>query len=109
MSACSDLLLQVASDDVEKLLDCHRIQGIGVPLGIDKVRADMVLDHLGHKTGHCAPDARDEVEHLLAARFAFQGALDCLDLTLQAPDPGEQLLLLSYRMHRAEMDRGGAL
>ena len=53
-------------------------------LGIDEVRADVVLHHHGHQAGGGAAHAGDEVHNLLAARLRLERTLDGLDLPADA-------------------------
>src|SRR5689334_6408300 len=59
------------------------VQGAGMLLRVDQVRAHKVLDHLGHQTDHGTLGRRDQVHDAVAARFGLQRAFDGVDL---APD-----------------------
>ena len=66
--------------------------------GINEMRPHVILDDLGHQTGHRAPRPGDEMHHLFAARLAVERALNRLDL---APDPAharQQLVFFANRM-----------
>src|SRR6266404_6427021 len=86
-------LFQISADDFEQALRRFAVQGPRMLLGIDEMRAHMILDDLGHETGHGSPRSGDEMHDLLAAGLAVEGALDGFDLTLDAAHPRQQLAL----------------
>jgi hypothetical protein len=57
--------------------------------------ADVVLDDFGHQAGHRAARAGEQVHDLFAAGLAVEGTLDGLDLTADAADAGQELLLFT--------------
>jgi DNA-binding FrmR family transcriptional regulator len=80
-------------NDFDELIRGVRIKRSRVLLGIDKMRADVVLDHLRHQAGDRTADAGDHMHDALALGFLGERALDRLDLTFDATDAGEQLFL----------------
>ena len=64
-------------------------------LGIDEMRAHVVLDDLGHQTG-CGPShSGDEMHDLFAASLAVECAFDGFDLASDAAHAGQQLVLFT--------------
>jgi hypothetical protein len=59
---------------------------------INQVRADVILDNLGHQPGHGPTRTGDQVHHLFASCLGIQGALDRLDLSAYAADSRKKLL-----------------
>jgi hypothetical protein len=83
---------------LDQLLGAARALGI---LGrIDDVHPDMVLDHFGHEAAHGAAGRDDQMQHSGAALLTLKSALDRLDLAAHAADPGQELVLLAFGMHR---------
>ena len=70
-------------------------------LGIDEMRAHVILDDLGHQTGHGAAHAGDEVHDLFAASLAVERPLDGLDLAPDAAHARQQLVLFADGMCHA--------
>jgi len=66
-----------------ELLRRFSVQCVGMLFGIDEMRPHVILDDLGHQTGHRSSRAGDQMHHLFAARLAVERALNRLDL---APD-----------------------
>jgi hypothetical protein len=65
------------------------------------MRANMVLDHFRHQSGHCPPCASNQVHDLFAARLAIECAFNGLHLAPEAADTGQQLLFIADSMgHR---------
>ena len=95
------LLFQVGADNIEQLFGRFRVQRAGMLFGVHQMRADMILDDLGHKSGQCAAHTGDQMHHLLATALAFQRALNCLDLALHTAHARQQLLLLTDGMGHA--------
>src|SRR5579885_788635 len=60
--------------------------------------ADMVGDYLGHQAVHRAARGDHQVQHLGAALFSLQRALDRLDLAAYPPHPRHQPGLLTDRV-----------
>src|SRR5258708_5766968 len=85
---------QISADDFEQALRRFGIQGPRMLLGIDQMRAHMILDDLGHQTGHGTARSGDEMHDLLTAGLTVEGALDGFGLTLDAAHPRQQLALL---------------
>src|SRR5215471_20235852 len=71
---------------------------LGALRGLDDVKPNMVLDHLGHQAVDGAARGDDQMQHRGAALFLLQGPLDRLDLAGDAPNAIEQLLLFLNRM-----------
>ena len=69
---------------------------LGVTRRIDDMKPDMVLDHFAHQAGQRAAGRDDKVEHVGAALFLVQRALNGLDLATHAFDPIEELKLLAF-------------
>ena len=69
--------------------------------GIDQVASHVVLDHLGHEPGHGTTHARDQMQDLLAAGFAFERSFDRVDLASHPADARQQLVLLTDGMGHA--------
>ena len=59
------------------------------------MRAHVILDDLGHQTGHGAAHAGDQVHDLFAAGLAVERPLDGLDLASDAADARQQLLFFA--------------
>jgi hypothetical protein len=79
-------------------------------LGIDQMRAHMILDHLGHQAGHGAAGASQQVHDLFAASFTVEGALDGFHLAPEAAYAGQQFLPFPDRMgHWINMPYRGTL
>ena len=76
---------------------------------VDQLREHVIFDDFGHKAGHGATCARDEVQHGLAPVAALQSAFNPVHLTFQAADAGQQLISLSDRMHADAKGRWGPL
>jgi hypothetical protein len=55
-----------------------------IPLGIDEMGANVVLDHLRHQAGNAAADARDHVHDALASGLFGQRPLDRFNLAANA-------------------------
>jgi hypothetical protein len=55
---------------------------------------DVILDHLRHQAVHGTPNGGNDLQNLSAADFSFKCAFDRLDLSLDAPDPADQLGLV---------------
>src|ERR1700688_502911 len=90
--------LQIGVDDFDELIRRIGVERARIPLGVDEVGADVVLDHFGHQAGDAAANAGDHMHDALAFGFFVQRPLDRLDLAANAADPGEQLFLFSDGM-----------
>ena len=99
---CSSL--QIGVDHFDELIRRLGVKRAGIPVGVDEMGADVVLDHLRHQAGNAAADARDHVHDALASRLFGQRPLDRFNLAPNAAYPGKQLLLLSDRVcHGAQI------
>lgn len=67
----------------------------------DEMCSDMILDDFGHQTSYRPSRTGDEVHHLLATSLVIDCALNCVDLTPDAADARQQLLLLADRVCHA--------
>ena len=75
-----------AEDDLDQLIRRVGVERARIPLGVDEVGADMVLDHFGHQAGDAAANAGDHMHDALAFGLVSQGALDRLYLAADAAD-----------------------
>jgi hypothetical protein len=57
-------------------------------LGIDQMRAHVILHHLSHQPGHGAACAGDEVHDLLASRFSRKRSFNAINLPSNAANAG---------------------
>src|SRR6516162_9974789 len=71
-------LLEVGADHFQQLLGGVSVECVRVLADIDQMRANVVLYHLRHQSGHRPPCARDQVHDLFAARFAIECPFDGL-------------------------------
>ena len=62
-----------------------------MPFGIDEMRPHVVLDDLGHQTGHSPSRSGDEMHDLFAPRLAVECALDGFNLASNAAHARQQL------------------
>jgi len=67
--------------------------------GIDHMMADVVLEKLSCQSVHGTSNRGDQHQHVSAAEFGFQRALDGLDLSLDATDTARELGFVLDRMH----------
>ena len=95
--------LQIGADDFEQLLGRVGVQRPGMLLGIDEMRPHVILDHLGHQTGHGAARAGDQMHDLFAAGLAVERALDGLDLAPDAAHARQQLVFFADGMGHADL------
>jgi hypothetical protein len=58
------------------------------------MKAQVSFDELGHEAIEGAAAGGDELEDVLALAFAFEGAFDRFDLTLNAADAGQGSFLV---------------
>ncbi len=92
-------LLQISADDVDEF-----VGGLGArTCGLfgQHVRADVLLEHLGHESVHGAAGGSDELQHPSAAIFRFERALDGFDLPPNAADASQQLFFVADCMAHA--------
>lgn len=69
---------------MQQLVGRFGIQGARVAYLVHQVRADVIRDDFSHQPRDRSTHAGDCVEHLFAAGFAFEGALNRINL---APNP----------------------
>jgi hypothetical protein len=74
------------------LLGCVRIEGVRKFVGVDKMGADMVFDHFGHKTGECSACPSDKMEDLVASGLPIECAFDGFNLAFDPTNAGQELL-----------------
>ena len=67
----------------------------GMFIGVDQMRADVILDHFGHQSGQGSTGARDELHDLFAFGLTLERALDRFHLPPETAHAGEQLLLFT--------------
>src|SRR5208337_743483 len=89
---------QIGADNIKELLRRFGVQRVRMPVGVDEMRPNVILDDFGHQTGHCAARTGDQVHHLFATRLAVELALNCFDLAPDAAHPRQQLVFLANRM-----------
>src|SRR5665213_146475 len=83
---------QIGADHLEEVFRRVLVQSPRMFVRVDEMCAHMILNHLGHETGHGAARAGDEMHHLVTSRFSVEGALDSLDLALDAAHARQQLI-----------------
>src|SRR6516162_4314183 len=97
------VLAPLAAKDAHLLeISLHRLDqffgaaaALGIARRIDDMKPNMVFDHLAHKTGERTACGDDEMQHIGAALFLFQRALDGFALTEHPPHSIQQLELLA--------------
>ena len=77
-------------NDVDQFLGAFGARASFV-IRIDDVHPNMILDDFSHQAVHRAAGGDDEMEDVRASFFAFDCALEGLDLTEDAAHPVEEL------------------
>ncbi len=76
---------------------------IGIGLRVRNVLADVVFDQFSGQPSDSTPNRRDQVQDLPARSVTFQRSFHRLDLSLEPPNAGEQLVFMFVDMaHKAE-------
>jgi hypothetical protein len=83
---------QIRPNDFEQLLRRVGVERIRIFVGIDKMSAYVVFDHLGHEPGKRSARPGDEMQNLVAIGLAIERSFDRFDLPLDATDAGQELL-----------------
>ena len=64
-------------------------------VGIDHMKPDVSLDHLGHQPFDGPPAGGNRVQNARAVGPLLQRSLDGIDLTLDAANPVQELVLIA--------------
>lgn len=83
--------LQVRSDNFDQVGGPLGFRGVLLMRGIDNVMPDVILEKLRGQSVHGAPHRSDQHQHVGAAEFGFQRALDRVKLSLDASNPADEL------------------
>jgi hypothetical protein len=89
-------LLQVGAHYVDQFFS--GLRALGLMARLDQVRANVILDHLGHQSVDGAAGAGDELQHVGAADLLVERPFDGFDLSANAPDAIEQLGFFTNRV-----------
>src|SRR5579883_1532915 len=86
---------QIGADDLDQT-----VRSFGPLLRTERGRthmaADMVLDDLRHEPIDRSTDRGDHLQHIGAANFGLERALDRIDLPANTADPGQKLRSFPY-------------
>src|SRR3569832_1740285 len=83
--------LQIGPNYIDQVGRTLGLVGVLLAGGVDDVMADVVFQQLGGEAVDGAAHRGHQHQHVGAAELGFQRALDRLDLSLDAPDPADQL------------------
>ncbi len=89
---------QIGADDCQKSLGSVAIKGIGISTAVYQVGPHMILDDFRHEPSHGSPCAGKQMHHCLTTGVPFESTFDGIDLTADAADPCQKLLLFLNRM-----------
>jgi hypothetical protein len=91
---------EIASDYFEQLLGGLGVKCARLPLRVDQVCVDVILNHFRHQPRYRPPHPRDQVHDQFTGSLAIERTLDGLDLTPDATDPCKELFLFTNSMRR---------
>ena len=93
-------LLQVRPDNLNQLIGCQRLGRAGFARGIEDMKADVVLQELGHESIHGAAGGGDELQYVCTVLVTFERPLDSFNLSADATDTqGELFFFAKYVGH----------
>lgn len=80
---------------IRQLLRRRVIEGARVSPQIPQMRTNVVLDDLGHKTGHCTPRTSDPTQDLLDTRLTIEGKRNAFPMASRATNAYSRLLSIT--------------
>jgi hypothetical protein len=89
---------EVRSQGVDELLGGKGTLLCCLPLPFEHMHSQVVLQEFRHQAGRRSPDRRDELKDLLARALLVEAPLDGGDLSSDASNPKENLVLVSAEM-----------
>jgi hypothetical protein len=89
---------EVRSQCVDELLDGKGTLLFCLALPFEDMHSQVVLQEFCHQAGRRSPDRRDELKDLLARALLVKAPLDGGDLSGDASNPKENLVLVSAEM-----------